>query len=78
MKLGGPLPTTQQLPEDVADILQPTSTRYTGPIDLDKAVAQRFEAINASWMASAGAHGISSDGREGMEHVSILSCPGIE
>ncbi|CAL5220174.1 g2142 [Coccomyxa viridis] len=52
IQLGGPVSGTQQVPDDVASILQPTSTRYKGPLDLDAAVNERVNAINASWMAS--------------------------
>ena len=54
MQLGGPASAAKQVPDDVASILQPTSTRYKGPLDLDAAVAERVNAINASWMDSAG------------------------
>ena len=54
IQLGGPVSGTKQVPDDVASILQPTSTRYKGPLDLDAAVAERVNAMNASWMASEG------------------------
>lgn len=54
IQLGGPKAGTNEVQEDVAEILQPTSTRYKGPVNLDAAVAVRVEEMNATWMASAG------------------------
>ena len=54
IQLGGPGLTQKQVPEDVRDILKPTSERYVGPVDLDEAVAQRAEDINRTWLASTG------------------------
>lgn len=63
---------TQQVPDDVASILQPTSTRYKGPLDLDAAVNERVNAINASWMASEGAYRASGSIQQCM-HILITA-----
>ena len=60
IQLGAPALTQKQVPEDVRDILKPTSARYRGPIDLDEAVAQRVEDINRTWLASTGEDTASS------------------
>lgn len=52
IQLGNPGLAQKQVPEDVRDILKPTSERYIGPIDLDEAVAQRAEEVNRTWLAS--------------------------
>ena len=54
IQLGASGLTQKQVPEDVRDILKPTSKRYIGPVDLDEAVAQRAEEINRTWLASTG------------------------
>lgn len=54
IQLGNPGLAQKQVPEDVRDILKPTSERYIGPIDLDEAVAQRAEEVNRTWLASTG------------------------
>ena len=54
IQLGSSRLTQKQVPEDVRDILKPTSERYIGTIDLDEAVAQRAEEINRTWLASTG------------------------
>ena len=56
IQLGNSGPRQKQVPEDVRDILKPTSERYVGPIDLDEAVAQRAEENNRTWLASTGEH----------------------
>ncbi len=64
---------TKQVPDDVASILQPTSTRYKGPLDLDAAVAERVSAINASWMAGEGAHHASGTTQKSIHTLTMAS-----
>ena len=54
IQLGPPRHSQEQVPEDIRDILKPTSERYMGPIDLDEVVAQRVKDINRTWLASIG------------------------
>ena len=66
---------TKQVPDDVASILQPTSTRYKGPLDLDAAVAERVTAINASWMASEGTYHAPGTTQECMHTLTTAPRP---
>lgn len=56
MRLNGLDPRASPQERDVSALLEPTSKRWHGPVDLDQAAAARADELNRTWFDSPGAH----------------------